>query len=167
MKKIKFLLSLGVLTILLSCSKEQSNVNLDSIITENGQISKTVANDSLFVELDKALYEVNLNFLKYSNVKVDKEKSDKLIQDLRDHKFKNMTEFSLANEKIGNTDHLKRRKAQIKAIKAKEDLFKKYPELKTIPFKRFFEFYKENRKYKMSQTEINNNLEKLKEEREQ
>lgn len=73
----------------------------------------------------------------------------------------------MANEKIGNTDHYKRRKAQMRVLKIKADLFEKYPELKTIPIKTFSDFYNENKKYKITPTELKNYFEKLSIEKKQ
>ena len=69
MKKIKILVFYGILIGFFSCSKDQTKVN--SIVDENGQISKELVNDSLFVKFDKADYEVRQDFLNYAGEQID------------------------------------------------------------------------------------------------
>lgn len=167
MKKIKFLLVFGILIGLFSCAKEQTDLNANSIVTENGQISKKLVNDPLFENFDKAYYEMSQDLLKYSGEIIDREKSKKLNEDYKAGKFKTVQEFVIAKEKIGFTDFYKRTKTRLYALKTREDLYVKYPELKTLPLKTFLKFYHENRKYKLSSIDYNIHLDKIKEERKQ
>ncbi len=163
MKKIKILVFYGILIGFFSCSKDQTKVN--SIVDENGQISKELVNDSLFVKFDKADYEVRQDFLNYAGEQIDWEQSSKLNQDLKAGKFKTFQEFAIAKEQAGHKDFIKRSKNQLNALKAKDDLYSKYPELKTIPVNTFLKFFRENSKYELSNEDLNNHREKLKEER--
>jgi hypothetical protein len=165
MKKTKTILVFGVLIGLFSCAKELTELNSNSIVNENGQISKNLAKDPLFVKFDKANYEMSLDLLKYSREVVDVKKSKKLNNDFRNKKFKTIEEFAIAKEKIGFTDFYNRSKRQLFAIKTREELYAKYPELQTIPAKSFFTFYYENRKYKITSAVYNNHLDKLRQKR--
>jgi hypothetical protein len=135
------------------------------MITENGQISKNLANDPLFNKFDKADYEVRQDFLKYAGEKIDWEKSSKLNQDFKARKFKTFQEFAIAKEKVGHKDFIKRQKTRFNAFKAKDDLYAKYPELKTLPLSTFLKFFRENSRYKLSSEDFNIHLEKMKTER--
>jgi hypothetical protein len=140
-------------------------MKVNSIVDENGQISKELVNDSLFVKFDRADYEVRKDFLNYAGEEVDWKTSSKLNQDLKAGKFKTFQEFALAKEKAGHRDFIKRTKTRLNALKAKDDLYNKYPELKTIPMNTFLKFFRENSAYELSNLDLNNHREKLKEER--
>lgn len=168
MKDIKLLLTIGLFVAFFSCSKEkskdQSSPKRSSIITENGQISKNLADDSLFVKFDKANYEMNIDFIKHSSNKVDREKSKKVNNDLRNHKFKTLKEFAIAKEKIGYSDYYKRRQILFNFLKTKKDLFNKYPELVNSKQSVFLAFYDQNRMYKISSEDFYDHLQISKEE---
>ena len=169
MKNIKFLLTVGLLVALFSCSKEkskdQSSPKRNLIITENGQISKNLAVEPLFINFDKANYEMNLDFMKHSSNKVDRDKSEKVNDDLRNQKFKSLKEFAIEKEKIGYIDYYKRREIIFNFLKAKKDLFNKYPELINNKQSVFLAFYDQNKKYKLSLDDFYNHLQISKEER--
>jgi len=160
MRKLIISFLFGVLITFFSCSKEKSNKHSETIINENGQISRNLVNDPLFDKFDKANYEMNLDFIKYSDTKVDREKSEKVNDDLRNQKFKNIKEFAIAKEEIGYTDYYKRRKTLFNVLITKKGLFAKYPELAQVKLKNFLDFYKKNKKYKISPNDLKNNLEK-------
>lgn len=169
MKKTSFLLSFWFLIVLLSCSKEKSKEQSirETIVTKNGQISESLINDPLFKKFDKANYEMNLDLLKYSGTIVDRIKSEKINEDLRNHKFKTLKEFAIAKEKIGYTDYHKRREKLFNVLKAKKLLFDKYPELKHVSSRNFLAFYNKNRKHEITSRDLKNSLEKTKDEKKQ
>lgn len=163
MKKIDILTIYCILIGFFSCSKDQTKVN--SIVDENGHISKELVNDPLFLIFDKADYEVRQDFLNYGSEQVDWEKSNKVNQDLKAGKFKTFREFAIAKEQAGYKYFIKRSTTRSNALKSKDDLFSKYPELKTIPLNTFLKFFRENSRYELSNEDLNSNREKLKVER--
>lgn len=167
MKSTKLLLLFGVTLLLFSCAKDQTELNQNSIVNQDGQISKNLANDPLFKIFDKANYEISQDLVNYSGEQIDRVKNEQLNKDARNHKFKNFKEFALAKEKIGYRDYNKRTRNHLYAIKTRNDLYNKYPELKSISSRKFFDFYYSNRNYKISQAGFNTYLAKIKEERRQ
>jgi hypothetical protein len=148
--------------LLFSCSKEQPEWITNSIVNADGQISKNLVNDPLYKKFDKANYEMKQDFLKYAGEKVDWEKSSQLNKDLKAKKFKTFREFEIAQEKIGYRDYHKRTKTKLYAILTKEELFQKYPELKTLPLKTFLDFHKSNSRFELTPEDFSKNLEKIK-----
>ena len=150
---------------LFSCKKESELGKTHSIINSEGQISKSLIDDPLFKTFDKANYELSKDIVSYSGEVIDQVKNDELNKDAKNRKFKNFEELALAKEKVGYTDYYKRTKTRLFAIKTKNDLFNKYPELQNLSSKDFFDFYYKNRSYSLTKKDYKSQLENLKAKR--
>lgn len=150
---------------LFSCKKETELVKTHSIINAEDQISKSLVDDPLFKTFDKANYELSQDIVNYSGEVIDHIKNDELNKDAKNRKFKSFEELALAKEKVGYSDYYTRTKTRLFAIKTKNDLFNKFPELKTISTRAFFDFYYNNRSYSLTTKDYNAQLEILKAKR--
>jgi hypothetical protein len=156
MKKIKNFIIVGILIGFISCTKDQADMKSNSIITENGQISKSLAEDPLFKKLDKAFYEMNMYSFTHRAIKIDRTKLAKINADVKSKKIATVEEFKKAFNDIASPEYLKYCENVNKVLHVKKALFNKYPELKKIPTSTFSKFLIANKTQKFSIEEIKN-----------
>lgn len=153
---LNLLLLVTVFTIISSCRTDTSSevappgLPSPSRTGERNQLSSTVLNDPLFKLFDKAFYELQMDNLKYRDERVDRLQMKRAGQELKKGKIKTAKAYFDAQKKAGFNDSQKRLKNLLYFYKVREDLFRKYPELRQMANRDFALTFLKNRHYKVT-----------------